>query len=34
MTGWAWVLAGYLLAAVVWGGYWLWSGGALSRGRR
>lgn len=23
MNGWGWVLAGYLLTAIVWVGYWL-----------
>lgn len=32
MNGWNYVAAGYLIAAVVWGGYWAWSGGRL-RGR-
>lgn len=26
MTSWAWVWAGYLLAAAVWAGYVIWSG--------
>jgi hypothetical protein len=25
MTGWGWVLAGYLVTAGAWGGYLLWS---------
>ncbi len=25
MTGWWWVFAGYLLTALVWAGYALWS---------
>lgn len=34
MSGWSYVIAGYLVAAVIWGGYWVWSGGRLRRGGR
>jgi hypothetical protein len=30
MNGWNYVLAGYLIAAAVWAGFWAWSGGGLS----
>lgn len=33
MTGWGWVVGGYLLTALTWGGYLAWSrpGGAGQR---
>ncbi len=29
MTGWGWVVAGYLLTAAVWAGYAWWTGRGL-----
>ena len=25
MTGWGWVIAGYVLTALVWASYWAWT---------
>lgn len=31
MTGWGWVIAGYLLTALVWAGYLVWTRPGRSR---